>query len=67
MKTQPISSQQLDQAIDIIVDCIKAEGLEFWRTIIKGDDYKPLRWVSTDALRRLVQLYQDGEINKEDK
>lgn len=62
-----LSSQQLDQAIDTIVDFMEAEGLEFWRTIIKGDEYKPLRWVSTDALRHLVQLYQDGEINKEGK
>ena len=52
--TTPLSYEQLNHAVEIIEDFMETEGLAFWITIIKGDEYKPVRWVSPDILRSLA-------------
>ena len=50
-----LSYEQIHHAIEIVEELMEIEGLEFWITIIKGDEYKPMRRVSTDILRRLLE------------
>ena len=50
-----LSYQQLGKAIEIIEDFMEEEGLEFWETRIKGDNFKPVRWVSKDVLQRILK------------
>ena len=54
MSKKPLSYEQLLRAIEVVEDFMETEGLEFWITIIRGDEYKPKRWVSKDILRKCV-------------
>lgn len=47
-----LSDEQLKGAVEIIEEFMEREGLEFWITTIRGDEYKPVRWVSKDILRK---------------
>jgi len=62
MKTV-LSVEQLVRAVELVEDFLETEGLEFWRTIVKGDDYKPIRWVSRDSLQRLVVEKKETMMN----
>ena len=56
MNEKPLLSyQQLSKAIEIVEDFMEEEGLEFWETRIRGDEFKPVRRVSTDILRRMLK------------
>ncbi|GAH49983.1 unnamed protein product [marine sediment metagenome] len=50
-----LSHQELGKAIEIIKDFMEEEGLEFWETRIRGDEFKPIRRVSTDILQRMLK------------
>ena len=50
-----LSYQQLERAIELIQDFMETECLEFWKTGIKGDEYKPRHWVSKDILQRFLK------------
>ena len=50
-----LSYEQLSRAIEIVEDFMETEGLEFWITRIRGDEYKPVERVSTDILQHLLE------------
>ena len=54
-KKQPLSYQQLSRAVEVIQDFMEEEGLEFWETGIRGDEYKARRWVNKDILQRFLK------------
>ena len=54
-----LSYQELNKAVEIIQDFMETEGLEFWITSIRGDEYKAGRWVSKDILQRMLKEWQE--------
>ena len=50
-----LNDAQIIRAVEIVQDFMEREGLELWITRIRGDEFKPVRWVSPDILKQVIK------------